>query len=143
MGTKAVIARADPADRQRWNGIYVHKNGHPAYCGKYLFTQVITRFKGDLEAAAEHFIDHHPAGWSVLDEAFGRNECYCHDKGGKNELAARFDETSARNMEWTYVLRPEGLEIRRGDRGVVELVPWDQERTDWQEITERGERRAA
>lgn len=83
MTTRAVIARPHPDDRQRWSGIYVHKNGDPTWTGSYLYTQVLTQFSGDPEAAAEHFIDRHPAGWSVLDEAFGRNECYCHDRGDR------------------------------------------------------------
>jgi len=141
MATHAVIARPHPHTTERWNGVYVHKDGHPTRVGKFLFAQIVTRFNADVEAAAEHYIDHHPCGWSVVEEAFGANECYCHDHGEK-DVTAHEDETGAPDMDWTYVLRPAGLEIRRRDRGVVAVVRWNADRVDWEGIEDLAERMA-
>lgn len=143
MSTRAVIARPHPEDRNRWSGIYLHGDGYPTHTGKHLYAHVVTHFKGDAAAAAEHFIDHHPAGWSFLAEAFGQSECYCHDRGEGKELTAFEDESGASDMDWTYVLRPEGLEVHRWDRGVAALVPWDADRTDWEAIERHGQELSA
>lgn len=138
MSTRFAIARPDPGDPARWTGIHGNGDGHPGYTGKHLFAHVVTRFKGDLEAAAEFFIDQHPAGWAGLPEAFGQVECYCHDRGEGTGHRWTETEKGSGSMDWTYVLRPEGLEVRRWNRGVAALVPWDQERVDWEEVGRAG-----
>ncbi|MEV6400924.1 hypothetical protein AB0M39_40135 [Streptomyces sp. NPDC051907] len=137
MSTRFVIARPDEADPAKWTGVYGDADGMPTGAGKHLYAHVVTRFSGDPRLAAEFFIDEHSAGWSFLAESFGRSECYCHDHG-EPEAPARETETGAGGMDWTYVLRPEGLEVRRWDYGVAALVPWGRERTDWEAIEAKG-----
>lgn len=138
MSTNFTIARPVPGEPERWNGIYGNANGMPTDAGKYLYAHVVNRFGGDLEAAARFFIDKHPGGWPCMTEAFGQLECYCHDRGEGDDAVWAQTEQHAESMDWTYVLRPEGLEVRRWAYGVVATVPWDQERTDWEVIERAG-----
>jgi hypothetical protein len=134
MSTRAVIARPHPDDPARWTGTYLHGDGYPTGGGKFLFRQVVVEFGGDPEKAAQFFIDQHPAGWSSLGEIADQNECYCHDRGEPDAIAVE-TETGAGGMDFTYVLRPEGLEVRRWDYGMVALVAWSPDnRVDWGEI---------
>ncbi len=143
MSTHAIIAAPLPTDPDRWRGIYVHAEGQPTGAGKELYAQVVTHFRGDLEEAAAHYIDAHPAGWSYLGEGVGANECYCHDRGeGTGDTFFR-DESDARAHDWSYVLRAEGLEIHRWNRGMVGFVRWDTERTDWEVLEEAAQIRAS
>jgi hypothetical protein len=137
MSTCFLIARPDPADPERWAGVTGHANGMPTDVGRHLFAHVVTHFSSDPEAAAVHFIDQHVGGWRFLTEVFGRNECYCHDFG-EPDADARATHEHAGGIDWTYVMRPGGLEIRRWDYGVVATVPWGQERVDWQAIEEKA-----
>lgn len=132
MSTKSAIARPHPEDRERWNGIYVGHDGYPCHVGRILFTQVVTHFTKDVGAAAVHYIDAHPAGWDFLAETVHRNECHCHDRGEGTHLTWFMDEKDP--PDWTYVLRPEGLEIRHFSYGYVTTVPWDAEHVDWSAI---------
>lgn len=136
MSTRFVIAAPDSVDPMKWLGIYGHSDGYPTGSGKELYAQVVTHFKGDLTAATAYYINAHPAGWRYLGEGVGGNECYCHDMGEGTANTAFETERGAGGMDWTYVLRPGGLEIRKWGQ-LVTTVPWDQERTDWAEI-ERG-----
>ncbi|MFC4328392.1 hypothetical protein ACFPC0_11190 [Streptomyces andamanensis] len=134
MGTIAVIAR--PTGPDTFTGIYVGGDGYPQATGRCLWKQVITHFHGDLEAAARYYIDDHPRGWYRLDEAFGRNECYCHDRGegtdGRPMLSTQ-DQIS--DVDYTYVLMPEYLKIYRFGRPRKKRVTWDPEqRVNWEGI---------
>jgi hypothetical protein len=139
VASTMIIARPDAANPTQYLGVYVHSNGMPTAGGKILFAQVVTRFKGDVEAALKYYIDEHPTGWSYLSEAFGQNECYCHDHGEGTAETAYHGPEHEQGNDWTYILWPaKGLEIRRFDYGRVALVPWDQERVDWEGIEQRA-----
>lgn len=136
MSTRFVIARHNPETPDRWAGVYGHSDGYPTEAGRVLFTDVMARFGGSVEAAAKHYIDAHPCGWSHLAED-GRSECYCHDRGEPDALAPE-TERGTDAIDWTYVLRPEGLDVRRWGRHVA-TVPWGApESVPWQEIQDTG-----
>lgn len=141
MSTRAVIARpTNPDDPTQYEGIYVHSDGYPTHTGRAIWQQVVNEFAKDPQAAARYYIDQHPTGWSILapDATTAANECYCHDRGEGEQTGWLSDQTKAGGFDWTYVLRPEGLEIRRRDRGVVALVEWDAELVHFQEIQTKG-----
>lgn len=129
MSTRAIIARPHPTDPTRWTGTYVHSDGYPTVSGQAVWNQVVDRFGKDPEKAAQYLIDQHPTGWSyVTDE---EAVCYCHDRGEGTDTPAVLTEKDAGGIDYTYVLRPEGLEVHRWGRGVVAVVPWDQQSVDW------------
>lgn len=136
MRMQAVIAREVPHDRRRWIGVRVALDGNPLVTGKWLWTHTKIHFGGSQGAAAEHFIDHHPGGWRFLDEAFGRNECLCHDHADRESCLV--DQSSAPETAWTYVLRTEVLEVRRWDWGVAGRAPWRSDRVHWDQIEQKA-----
>ncbi|MFF9265795.1 hypothetical protein [Streptomyces longwoodensis] len=101
---------------------------------------MVNEFAKDPEAAARYYIDQHPTGWACLtpDATTGANECYCHDRGEGAQDGWTTTQDHAASYDWTYVLRPDGLEVRRWDHGVVALVAWDADRVDWEEIERKG-----
>ncbi|MFE2934939.1 hypothetical protein [Streptomyces sp. NPDC059278] len=137
MSTRFVIARPNPEDPKRWTGVYGHSDGYPTGAGKLLHAHVVNEFNSDPEAAARHLIDAHPCGWAFLAEEFAESECYCHDRDEPEAIATE-TEKGAGGMDWTYVLRPEGLEVHRWDLGIIATVPWGQGDADWGLIERTG-----
>lgn len=141
MSTRARIARpTSPDDPTRYEGVYLHSDGYPTFTGRAIWQQVVNEFNRDAEAAARYYIDAHPTGWCGLmpDATTAANECFCHDRGEGEQGGWISDQTHDAEFDWTYVLRPEGLEIRRWDRGVVALVRWDADRLNFSEIEAKG-----
>jgi len=141
MATQAIIARlTDPDDPTKFAGMYVGGDGYPTHTGRAVWRQVVAHFRGDLDQAARYYIDQHPTGWKLLGaEAIGDDICYCHDmhEGEQDHWLRTQDQVDS--IDYTYVLRPEGLEILRHGRGAGRLiVPWDQERVNWEAIQEKA-----
>lgn len=139
MSTRALIARpTDPDDPSKFEGIYIHGDGYPEHTGFALFAQITEHFKGDLETALAYYIDKHPTGWRHLsgDAGIGGNECYCHDAGEGEQAGWVVSQDKAAEYDYTYIVRPEGLEMRRYGRGSVN-VPWDRERFHWPDVVQQ------
>jgi hypothetical protein len=142
MSTRALIARpTDPDDPSKFEGIYLHSDGYPEHTGIALFAQITLHFKGDRAAALDYYINQHPTGWRYLsgDAGIGGNECYCHDAGEGEQLGWIVNQDKAHEYDYTYIVREEGLELRRFGRGSI-TVPWDRERFDWHSGDERLKR---
>lgn len=132
MGTEAIIARpTDPADPSKFAGMYVSGDGYPQHTGRAIWRAYHLHFKGDVEAMAAYYIDQHPTGWRMLGaDAVGRDECFCHDLGEGEQSGWTRNQDQVSSIDYTYVLRPEGLEVMRFGwaEGKV-LIPWGDEDT--------------
>lgn len=139
MSTHMIIARPDAADPTSYQGNYVHGDGEPACGGKYLFGHVMTHFGGDVDAALAYYLDEHPKGWSFLSEEFGKGNCYCCDLGEGKPAEPQFTTPRQQSgYDWTYILRPQGMEVHRFDKGIIATVPWDADLfivIDWELMT--------
>lgn len=139
MPTQAVIARpTDPADPSKFAGMYVNADGYPTHTGRAIWRAYHLSFGRDLEALARYYIDQHPTGWSVLGaDAVGKDECFCHDKGEGEQPGWTRTQDQVDDVDYTYVLRPEGLEIMRFGRVKEKVtVPWGDENTyvNWEDL---------
>lgn len=148
MGTRANIARPLPDDPtgQRWEGVYVHKDGFPGRTGAFLHRQVSRQFPSPADARA-YFLEDHRHGFSYVDSDVADNDCYCHrDPADLDMDNYAAPETCER---WIYLIRDDGLEVRSDDMplGPGLLVPWEEDDTDWarveRAVVARAERRAA
>ncbi|GAA1082687.1 hypothetical protein [Kitasatospora arboriphila] len=144
MSIRSIIARPAPGG---FAGRYVHSGGHPDRRVPVLLTTVQRLYGGDPGAAARHYLDDHPAGWSRLGPAVpapgGRpapyedpyappEQCYCHGRWSGPAQLITHDTADPLWHEWIYLLRPDGLEVIRTDwrkstrtEWASHLLPWN------------------
>lgn len=142
MPTRALVAR--PCPDGGFEGRYVHSDGNPDFMVPVLIAARRSRFADDHDALAEHLLSHE-AGWESLGEdlirptgdlaamfhGLGDGTCFCHDFDGATSqpLITEAEIPDRADIEWVYVLRPDGLEVidahRDPDDPRGPLIPWD------------------
>lgn len=147
MSTAASLGRiADDPTGQRWEGVYVHHDGHPGTLGARLLAQ-IPRDHASPAAARAYFLDEHRHGFSSIGVALADNDCYCHR--ATPDLEFDTYEQPETCQQHIVLIHDEGLEFRHMDMplGPGVLIPWDEPDPDWPRIERavkaRAERRAA
>ncbi|MFE9686769.1 hypothetical protein [Streptomyces sp. NPDC006285] len=144
MSTHSFLARPTP---RGYTGIYVHFDGQPSAKLPLLLAAYQHRFGRDLEAMTRHLVDDVAVGWDELgtDLLEGAppqtvaaltgceqwpsrtlDHLIAVDGGPPSRMTVTEATTAGQDLEWGYVLRPQGIEVVPAlfqTSGPV--VPWD------------------
>ncbi|MFJ9979333.1 hypothetical protein [Streptomyces cyaneofuscatus] len=143
MSTSSYIARPTP---NGYTGIYVHFDGGPSSKLPLLLAAYEHHFRQDLAAMTRHLVDDVAIGWEELGSDLldgAPPEIVAALTGGEHWPSSTLDnlvtpdgspptrmtvtETTAaeQDLEWVYVLRPEGIEVIPAQRfSSGPLIAW-------------------
>lgn len=122
---RAIIVQPDSGTGPSWTGAYVTWEGDPTQAGRRIHRQVSHEFDSDPRAACHYYVTQHPSGWYRIGDTTDDNLCYCHGWQPTVERALGLTPTPTdRLLEWMYVLRPYGMEIRSWRSGPLRTIPW-------------------